>query len=223
MSFKAYIFDLDGVITDTAKYHYQAWKSIADELQIPFDEATNESLKGLERMASLEALLSLGQVNLSFEKKQVLAEIKNQRYIEMIGDVQQKDVLPGVLSLLLHLKEKQKRLGVASASKNAEKVLTKLGLTDFFDYIADANQIKNAKPHPEIFLTVAKALSVTPSRCVGIEDAALGIQAINQAGMYSVGIGDKEILREADVVYSSLQKCESAYFVTGITQTVIKA
>ena len=151
MSFKAFIFDLDGVITDTAKYHYQAWKSIADDLQIPFDEEANESLKGLERMASLNALLSIGKVELSLEKKQYLADIKNQRYIELIDDMKQQDVLPGVFKLLLNLKEKQKLLGIASASKNAEMVLTKLGLTEFFDYIADASRIENPKPHPEIF------------------------------------------------------------------------
>jgi beta-phosphoglucomutase len=205
---EAVIFDLDGVITDTAKYHYLAWKKIADELQVYFDEQINERLKGVDRMHSLEIVLERSQNKFSESEKQQWAEKKNEYYKDLIKTMTPGEIAPGARKLLQTLKEKGIKTGLASVSKNAPTVIEKLQIGEFFDYMADAAKIKRGKPDPEIFLTVADNLKIRASRCIGVEDAAAGISAIKAAGMFAVGIGDPEVLRAADVVYSGLEEFE---------------
>lgn len=200
---KAVIFDLDGVITDTAEYHYLAWKSLADELKLPFDKTFNEKLKGVSRMESLELILSLGDATYSDEEKQALAEKKNDLYKEMIAQVTPRDLLPGIESLLKELQQAGIGTALASASKNATFILERLGVTRYFDHVVDVNTVKQGKPHPEIFLTAAVKLGVPPEDCVGIEDAEAGIEAILSAGMYAVGVGTPAQMQRADLIVSS--------------------
>lgn len=203
---KAVIFDLDGVITDTATYHYRAWKQLADELGIYFDEKINERLKGIDRMTSLEIILERSPVQYTQEEKEVLATKKNDLYKQLIQTMTPADVLPGTLAVLQALKQRGILAGLASVSKNAFTVIDKLQIGQYFAYIADAAKITKGKPDPEIFLTVAANLGVAPQDCVGVEDAAAGIKAIKAAGMYGVGIGDPVMLKEADEVIPSLEQ-----------------
>lgn len=200
---KAVIFDLDGVITDTAEYHYLAWKSLANELQLPFDKQYNEKLKGVSRMESLELILALGNVSYSEEEKKALAEKKNDLYKEMIKQVTPKDLLPGIETLLTELQEASIKTALASASKNAPFILDRLGVTHYFNHIVDVNLIKKGKPDPEIFLTGAAKLGVLPQNCIGIEDAEAGIESILAAGMYAVGVGTPAQMQKADLIVSS--------------------
>lgn len=200
---KAVIFDLDGVITDTAEYHYLAWKSLADELQLPFDKQYNEKLKGVSRMKSLELILAVGNVSYTEEEKLALAEKKNDLYKEMIKKVTPEDLLPGIESLLKELQEAGIKTALASASKNAPFILDRLGVTHYFNHVVDVNLIKHGKPDPEIFLTGAAKLGVSPEDCVGIEDAEAGIESILSAGMYAVGVGTPAQMQKADLIVSS--------------------
>ncbi|WP_454190179.1 beta-phosphoglucomutase [Paenibacillus sp. Marseille-Q7038] len=200
---KAVIFDLDGVITDTAEYHFLAWKSLADELDLPFDKEFNEKLKGVSRMESLELILSLGDAVYSDEEKKALAEKKNDLYKEMIAKVTPADLLPGIESLLKELQEAGIGIALASASKNAPFILDRLGVTHYFNHVVDVNLIKQGKPDPEIFLTGAAKLGVLPEDCVGIEDAEAGIESILSAGMYAVGVGTPAQMQKADLIVSS--------------------
>ncbi|SNR95029.1 beta-phosphoglucomutase [Anaerovirgula multivorans] len=202
---KAVIFDLDGVLTDTASYHYKGWKRLADELNIPFDEKANENLKGIDRMGSLNKILESSKCIYSYEEKLALCDKKNRYYQEYIKGITEKDLLIGVNKVLIDLKEKEIKIGLASVSKNAFSVVEKLMIVDYFDYIADANKILKGKPDPEIFMTCAEGLGVKIEECLGIEDAAAGVTAIKRAGMIAVGIGNKGILQEADVVLESLE------------------
>lgn len=205
---EAFIFDLDGVITDTAEYHYLAWKELAGELGIPFTREDNERLKGVSRMASLEIILEIGGKQTAFtdEEKGRLAAKKNAHYAELIKQITPDDILPGMKQLLADSKEAGFKIGLASASKNAPAVLEGLGLLNEFDYMADANLIANGKPDPEIFLNAAENLQVNPARCIGIEDAKAGVQAIKRAGMFAVGIGSPDQLGQADVIYASTKE-----------------
>jgi beta-phosphoglucomutase len=197
---KAVIFDLDGVITDTAEFHYKAWKILADKVGVPFDEEANESLKGIDRMGSLRWILARGKKQLSDAQMMQLADDKNKDYQALIAQMQEDDIFPGVKELILTLKANGYLIGLASVSKNAQFVLQRLNITELFDYVADAASIVNSKPDPEIFLTVAKHLQVEPANCVGVEDAVAGIAAIKAAGMPAIGVGDPLILVEADRV-----------------------
>lgn len=202
---KAVIFDLDGVITDTARYHYLAWKELADQLFIPFDEAYNEKLKGVSRMESLELILAnknAGSAYTAGEKFQ-MAERKNENYRELIKQITPADILPGIMDFLTQLKEAGIKIALASVSKNAAFILEKLELLSYFDYIADAAKVPNAKPHPDIFLAGIHAFGLKPEECVGIEDARTGIEAIHRAGMKAVGVGTKSEMNEADLLLTT--------------------
>ncbi len=188
---QAFIFDLDGVLTDTAAYHYRAWKELADELGLHFGPKDNELLKGVSRLRSLEIILERNGVEKSCspQQKSQWIEQKNARYQQLIRALTPDDILPGVLAFLEQARREKILLAVASASKNAADVLRALQISDRFDYIADAQKIRNPKPHPEIFLTCANALQIPPAQCVAFEDAQAGIEAIKAAGMFAVGIG----------------------------------
>lgn len=200
----AVIFDLDGVITDTARYHYLAWKRLADGLGVPFDEAFNERLKGVDRMGSLELILARSGRHFGDEEKRALAEQKNRDYQQLIATMTPADLLPGAAEALQSVRRAGLKLGLASVSKNAPTVLDRLGIADWFDDVVDANQVKRGKPDPEIFLTAAEHLGVAPGASIGVEDAVAGVRAIKAAGMYAVGVGDPAVLREADRVIPGL-------------------
>jgi beta-phosphoglucomutase len=202
---EAFIFDLDGVITDTAEYHYLAWKELAGELGIPFTREDNERLKGVSRLDSLEIILEIGSKQQAFtqEEKELLAKKKNTHYVDLIKQITPDDILPGIKTLLEDIKRAGLKIGLASASKNARAVLKGLNLLEEFDYMADANLIAHGKPDPEIFLDVAENLKVKPENCIGIEDAKAGVQAIKRANMFAIGIGSTDLLREADIIYAS--------------------
>lgn len=207
---KAVVFDLDGVLTDSAKYHYQAWKMLADKLGIPFDEEYNEKLKGVSRMESLELILKNGNVQDKYtpEEKVAMATEKNEFYKELIHQITPEDVLPGIHDFLEQLKAAGIKTAVASVSHNAPFILERLELDKYFDYICDAAQVPRAKPFPDIFLSAAHNLGVDPANCIGVEDAQAGIQAINAAGMMSVGVGTESQMQEAKLILPSTAKLE---------------
>jgi len=202
--FNAVIFDLDGVITDTAHYHYLAWKALAESEGVHFDHAFNENLKGVDRMGSLNLILAGSSKTYSMDEKLVLAERKNKQYVELIATMSQTDLLPGALEALSSVRAAGLKIGLASVSKNAFTVLDRLGIRDRFDYVVDAALIANSKPHPEIFLNAAAALGVAPADCLGVEDAVAGVASIKSAGMFALGIGDPAVLTQADRVIPSL-------------------
>lgn len=205
MSLKALIFDLDGVLTDTAKYHYLAWKKLADELGYYFDEDINELLKGVSRINSFEIILEKNNATTKYtpEEKETLANKKNDYYKEMIEQLTPNDILEGIVPFITEARSNGIKCAVASISKNAPRVLELLKISHLFDYIADAALVKNPKPDPEIFLTCANALGFEPSECVGIEDAQAGIESIHDAGMLSVGINVTVTSVEPDIVLKS--------------------
>lgn len=201
---QAVIFDLDGVLTDTAHYHFQAWQALALSLGIPFDESDNEQLKGVDRLGSLRLILQKGQLRCTAAEEANLMAQKNSHYLSLIANIRPADLFPGVPELFAALKQQRIKIGLASASKNAALVLDKLGITEAFDAIADAALVKNSKPDPEIFLQAATRLGVAPAACIGIEDAAAGVTAIQRAGMRAIGVGDPAHLAEALLVYPSV-------------------
>lgn len=203
----AFIFDLDGVITDTAEYHFLAWKTLAEDIGINFTREDNELLKGISRMESLEKILEIGgrTADYTLEEKEALAAKKNDHYITLIEKISPADILPGMKTFILAIKARGLRLGLASASKNAFTVMEALGLKETFDVIVDAKTVANGKPHPEVFLTAAKLLEVNAEYCVGVEDAVAGVEAIKAAGMFAVAIGPKESFGKADMVYAKTE------------------
>jgi beta-phosphoglucomutase len=203
MAFRAAIFDLDGVLVDSARLHFVAWKRIADELGISFNEHDNEALKGVDRMGSLEHILALVGRSLGLVAKEELAARKNGYYLDALATMSDADVLPGARPLLGEVRACGLQIGVASASRNATIVLDRAGLSDAVDFVADAARVARSKPAPDIFLACSDALGVTPAECVGFEDAAAGVTAIKAAGMIAIGIGDADILAEADLVFES--------------------
>ncbi|GEM48785.1 beta-phosphoglucomutase [Deinococcus cellulosilyticus] len=213
MTYKAVIFDLDGVITDTAHYHYLAWKKLAEQVGVPFDEVFNERLKGVDRMGSLNLILAQGSATYTEEEKVALATQKNAHYQELISTMSPADLLPGAVEALDSVRQAGLKIGLASVSRNALTVLTSLGITDKFDYIVDASKIARGKPDPEIFLTAAERLGVKPEECIGVEDAVAGVQSIKAAGMYAVGVGDPAVLSQADQVIASLTAFSIADFL----------
>jgi len=203
MKRKAFIFDLDGVIVDTAKYHYLAWRELANQLGFDFTTEQNERLKGVSRVRSLEILLDIGKVHLEEDQKTKYLKEKNEQYLQYIAKMDHSEILPGIDDLLHYLKLNKVPFSLGSASKNARLILETLDLIDLFDAIVDGNDVSTAKPDPEVFLIAAKKLGVPPEDCIVIEDAQAGIEAANKAGMTSIGIGDATILHEADFMLSN--------------------
>ncbi len=199
---KAFIFDLDGVLTDTAEYHYLAWKRLADEENIPFTRRENEKLRGVSRRASLKIILKGRRI--PEEKMQEYMDRKNSYYRAYLDSITAGDLLPGALPLLRKLQSKHFRLALASASKNAPMVIERLGIASYFEVIADGGSVKNTKPAPDIFLYTAKMLGLPPEVCLVIEDAEAGIAAARAAGMATIGIGPSERVGAADYIYPSV-------------------
>lgn len=205
---KGIIFDLDGVITDTAQLHYNAWKKLAEELEIFFDYKFNETLKGVSRMDSLDKILIYGkkQNDYSTAEKEVLAEKKNNHYIQELNKLNSESILPGIKEVFMYLKEQNLLIALASASKNAPIILKKLELYEKFDVIIDPATLKEGKPNPEIYLNAVEVLGLQNSEVIGIEDAVVGVKAVNSANILSVGVGDKMVLKEANVVISTTKE-----------------
>ena len=205
---KAFIFDLDGVITDTAKYHYVAWKALGEKLGITIDEVFNEELKGISRLDSLELILNHGGqgANFTLAEKEALAVTKNQAYVELLVDLSPADLLPGVADFLATAQAAQIPCGIASASKNAPMILEKLGVADYFQIIVDPASLSQGKPDPEIFLKAADALNVSPAEAVGFEDAQAGVDALKAAGIYAVGIETEQPLQGTDISVGDLSQ-----------------
>ncbi len=198
---KAIIFDLDGVIVDTAIFHYQAWKRLANEYGFDFTPEQNEQLKGISRLESLEILLSIGGIEISLaEEKNRVANKKNEWYRENILKMTPDDILPGVKNFLLDLKNTNYKIAIGSSSKNAGTILERIGLDGFFDAVIDGLKITNSKPDPEVFLKAANELNIDPENCLVFEDAAAGIEAAKKAGMLAIGVGKYENLSNADKV-----------------------
>ncbi len=212
------IFDLDGVIVDTAKYHFLAWKTLAIQLGIPFTLADNERLKGVSRSQSLDILLDIGNLKLSDEEKQAHLKEKNAQYLEYIYKMGTEEILPGVTSLLDHLDT----LGIAyvlgSASRNAALILKQVNLLERFAGIVDGNNVSKAKPDPEVFLIGAQHLKLPATHCVVFEDAIAGIDAANAAQMLSVGIGDQQTLSAATFNFNNLTEIPSDFFTKVISE-----
>jgi len=206
VNIKACLFDLDGVVVDTAKYHYIAWKEMAAELGFDFTEKQNELLKGVSRMRSLEILLGIGKITLSGEEKLILAENKNNRYLEFVGQMTEDEILPGVSTFLDDLRVHGISIALGSASKNAPLILERIQLTDKFDVIVDGNAVSKAKPDPEVFLRCAEQLGVEPEKCLVFEDAQAGIEAARNGGMQVIAIGSPENLSLADRYIPGFEK-----------------
>ena len=202
---KGLIFDLDGVLVDTAKYHYLAWKDLADELAVNFTLEDNERLKGVSRVESFQIILDIGGIEMPYEEQEIYCTKKNTQYLHYINQLTKEDCLPGVYEFLTDAKEKGYKLALGSASKNAPFILERLGLTRFFDIIVDGNSVTKAKPDPEVFVKGATGLALDAEDCVVFEDAIAGIEAAKAAGMMAVGIGSKQVLKQADVVYEGLE------------------
>lgn len=210
MQITACIFDLDGVIVDTARYHFLAWKRLTDQLGILFTEEDNERLKGVSRMASLEIILEIGNRRLDENRKQEYATLKNNWYIEYIKKMTPDEILPGCLPFIKELRNANFRIAIGSASKNTPMILERVGIQGLFDAVADSNTISKAKPDPEVFLKAAEMIGVKPGNCVVFEDAVAGVQAALNAGMLCIGIGSPKILTEAHFVVSGLSEMNLA-------------
>jgi beta-phosphoglucomutase len=197
---RACIFDLDGVIVDTAHYHFLAWKRLAKELGIDLTEADNERLKGVSRIQSLEIILSLGDKKLTGKEKAELADRKNAWFVEYIEKMKPEEIFPGVKALVERMRNASLKIGLASSSKNAQRVVELLGISKLFDAIVDGTMITHSKPDPEIFLLAAERLNIDPRYCVVFEDAEAGVEAALRAGMKCVGVGSLEQLNKAGQV-----------------------
>lgn len=200
---KGFVFDLDGVLTDTAEYHYRGWKRLADELGIPFTREANEALRGIPRRASL--MIILGDRSYPEEQLEEMMARKNQYYLEYIRAITPADLLPGARELLEEIRAAHLKVALGSASKNAVEVVERLGISDLFDAIADGNSVRQQKPAPDLFLYAASQLGLRPEECVVVEDAAAGIEAARSGGFLSIGLGPQERVGKADLVLASLE------------------
>ncbi len=211
MKRKAVIFDLDGVIVDTAKFHFLAWRKLANDLGFDFTEEQNEQLKGVSRVHSLQKILKWGGKELSEEEFQRQMDLKNENYLSYVNEMDASEILPGVPKILDYLIENNIPFALGSASKNARTILEKLNLIEKFDAIVDGTDVSKAKPNPEVFLIAAEKLGVKPENSIVFEDAVAGVQAANRANMTSIGIGDKTTLGEADYVFSDFTEIDREF------------
>jgi len=198
---KGIIFDLDGVIVDTAKYHYLAWRKLANRLGFEFSQKQNELFKGVSRKRCMDILLEMGNVTATQEQKEAWMIEKNDDYLAFIEEMDDSEILPDVPKMLHFLKDNTIPIALGSASKNAKPILEKVGLLSYFDAIVDGNNVTKAKPDPEVFLLAAEKLGVEATNCIVFEDAVAGIEAANAANMMSIGIGEKEVLSEATFIF----------------------
>ena len=211
---KAFIFDLDGVIVDTAKYHFLAWQKLSQELGIEFTPKHNELLKGVSRVRSLDIILELGDINASQENKDKWLIQKNEDYLSYLVAIDESEILPGVLTILHYLKDNNQLIALGSASKNARPILEKTGILALFDVIVDGNDVSNAKPDPEVFLQAAKKLNVSNENAIVFEDSVAGIQAANIANMISIGIGEATTLHEAKYIFKDFTFIDISFIET---------
>lgn len=217
---KGFIFDLDGVIVDTAKFHYLAWRKLANDLGFDITEIQNEQLKGISRVRSLEIILEWGNVSLSQDEFMEQMAIKNDNYLSYISSMTKKDILPGVSNVIDFLSENKIPFALGSASKNARIILEKTGLIRKFNAVVDGNDVSKAKPNPEVFLIAASKLKIEPENCVVFEDSVAGIQAANIAKMISIGIGEKNVLNEANFIFSDFTEIKIDFINQLITNQI---
>ena len=203
---KGFIFDLDGVITDTAELHYDAWKKLADEMGWEFDRDVNEKLRGISRMDSIKVIMDHNGVSLDENKIVELATKKNDIYVNSLDGMTQEDYLPGARELLTHLRSEGFSVALGSASKNANKVLQQLKATHYFDVIGDGNSVSKSKPAPDIFLFASEKLGLRPENCIVFEDAEKGIDAAKAGNFHSVGIGPEERVGHADIRFDTMKE-----------------
>jgi len=218
MNRKGFIFDLDGVIVDTAKYHYLAWKKLSESIGIFFDEFQNEQLKGVSRINSLEKILGWGNKELSQDKFMELLARKNNDYLDYISNMTRSEILPDVVRIISFLKDTDQSIALGSSSRNARIILKKLKLIKDFDAVVDGNNVSVSKPNPEVFLLAAEELNVTTQDCVVFEDSVAGVKAANEAGMMSIGIGDEKVLKDADYVFTDFTKISNRFMTELITK-----
>ena len=221
MNKTGFIFDLDGVIVDTAKYHYLAWKNLANELGFEFTHEQNELFKGVSRKRCLEILLDIGGVEATQDQFDGWMIEKNKDYLKYIEKMDETEILPDVPKVLEYLKEGKMPIALGSASKNAKPILEKVSLLSYFKIIVDGNSVTKAKPDPEVFLIAADQLGVNPENCIVFEDAQAGIQAANAANMISIGIGDADFLSEADYNFNDFTEID-VQFLEGLINNNFK-
>lgn len=202
------IFDLDGVITDTAKYHFRAWKKLAQEIGIEIDEKFNETLKGVSRTDSLKRILEYGGKLEMYSEEEIdsLCQKKNEEYREMLQELKKEDILPGIEEFIDELRENSIKIGLASVSKNAPMILEKLELSDKIDYIADPAKVEKGKPAPDIFIAAAEGINIPIKNCIGIEDAVAGVEAMKSCNMRNIGIGVDADIKLDSTSQLSLEK-----------------
>ena len=205
---KAFLFDLDGVIVETAGFHYQAWRQLANDLGFDISEEFNEGLKGISRMESLDLILAHGNIELSEAKKLDLAKSKNDFYLTLVSQMTPDDILPGVQDFFRQIRQTDIKIGLGSVSKNAKMILARVGLLNAFDAIIDGNKISRSKPDPEVFLNGAAELGFLPTECIVFEDAVAGVEAGKRAGMKVVGIGKAEVLTKAEIILAGFEGIE---------------
>ena len=207
---KGYLFDLDGVIVDTAKYHYLGWKKLSDELGLHFTDQDNELLKGVSRVRSFEIILELNGREMSEEEKEKYCTIKNQYYVEYISQITPDEILPGAYDFIRDIKKAGIRTALGSASKNAGMILDRLQIRDCFDAVIDGTMVTHAKPDPEVFLKGAEALGLAPEDCIVFEDAVAGVVAAHNGGMKAVGVGNNEVRECCDFFIPSFHAVTAA-------------
>ncbi|MCW4468214.1 beta-phosphoglucomutase [Flavobacterium sp. MFBS3-15] len=217
MNQKAFIFDLDGVIVDTAKYHFLAWQKIAHRLGIDFTHEHNEQLKGVSRIRSLDIILGLGNVQVTQEDKDKWLSEKNEDYLEYIHHMQSDEILEGVVPVLQYLKDNNQKIALGSASKNARPILEKVDIIHYFDAIVDGNDVTNAKPDPEVFIRAAQLLGMPSEGAIVFEDSVAGVQAANIANMVSIGIGSSTVLHEAQYNFNDFTEIDTEFLATLVT------
>ncbi len=218
MTIHGFIFDLDGVITDTAEYHFRAWKKLAKENGWAFDRRENEKLRGVARRESLMLILGEHASEYSEAQIQEFMARKNTYYLQFIQEITPRDILPGAKELLAELRAAHFKIALGSASKNARQVLQSLGIENLFDAIADGNSVERQKPAPDLFLFAAKELHLAPKECVVVEDAEAGIQAAKAGGFLTIGLGPPERVGQADAIFPSLDGVHVADLLNALKQ-----